>query len=83
MAVPKRKQSNSRTGMRRSHDALKAKQLQACPKCGTPVGNREVAMKRLNDWLRGRPPQAEVTGLFKLGKKKEETPSIICVGCEQ
>jgi large subunit ribosomal protein L32 len=22
--------------MRRSHDALKAKQLQACPKCGTP-----------------------------------------------
>jgi large subunit ribosomal protein L32 len=35
MAVPKRKQSNSRTGMRRSHDALKPKQLQACPKCGT------------------------------------------------
>ena len=24
----------------------------ACPECGTPVGNREVAMKRLNDWLR-------------------------------
>ena len=35
MGVPKRKQSNSRTGMRRSHHALKAKQLQACPKCGT------------------------------------------------
>lgn len=35
MAVPKRKQSNSRTGMRRSHDALKRKQLQSCPKCGT------------------------------------------------
>jgi large subunit ribosomal protein L32 len=35
MAVPKRKHSNSRTGMRRSHHALKAKQLQACPKCGT------------------------------------------------
>ena len=28
-----------------------------CPHCGTPVGNREVAMKRLNDWLQGRPPQ--------------------------
>lgn len=52
-----------------------------CPECGTPVGNREVAMKRLNEWLRGRPP--EPTGLFKLRKKKEETPSIICVGCEQ
>ncbi len=24
-----------------------------CPQCGTPVGNREVAMKRLNDWLDG------------------------------
>ena len=50
-----------------------------CPECGTPVGNREVAMKRLNDWLRGRPPQP--TGLFKLLKKKEETPSIVCVEC--
>lgn len=53
-----------------------------CPECGTPVGNREVAMKRLNEWLRGRPPQPEAMGLFKLRKKKE-TPSIICVGCEQ
>ena len=51
--------------------------------CGTPVGNREVAMQRLNDWLRGRPPQPEATGFFKLRKKKEETPSIICVVCEQ
>ena len=36
MAVPKRRQSNSRTGMRRSHHGLTAKQLQACPKCSTP-----------------------------------------------
>lgn len=35
MAVPKRKHSNSRTGKRRSHDRLTARQLQACPKCGT------------------------------------------------
>lgn len=34
MAVPKRKQSNSRTGKRRSHDGLKARELQACPRCG-------------------------------------------------
>ena len=27
-----------------------------CPHCGTPVGNREMAMKRLNDWLQNRPP---------------------------
>ncbi|HMO16030.1 MAG TPA: 50S ribosomal protein L32 [Pirellulaceae bacterium] len=33
MAVPKRKQSNSRTGKRRSHDRLRAKNLTVCPKC--------------------------------------------------
>lgn len=37
MAVPKRKQSNSRTGHRRSHDALTPKQLSSCPKCGKSV----------------------------------------------
>ena len=40
-------------------------------------------MQRLNDWLRGWPPQPEATGFFKLRKKKEETPGIICVGCEE
>ncbi len=56
-----------------------------CSECGTPVGNREVAMKRLIEWLwlKGRSPQPEATGLFSLRKKEEETPSIICVGCAQ
>ena len=54
-----------------------------CPECGTPVGNREVAMKRLNDWLQGWPPQPEAASGFKFRKGKEELPSIICVGCEQ
>ena len=36
MAVPKRKHSNHRTGIRRAHDALKAKQITYCPKCNTP-----------------------------------------------
>lgn len=54
-----------------------------CPACGTPVGNREVAMSRLKDWLQARPPQAEATGLIKLHQKREGTPSIICVGCEK
>ena len=52
-----------------------------CQRCGTPVGNREVAMQRLNDWLQGRPPQPAKPLRFL--KRKEETPSIICVGCEQ
>jgi hypothetical protein len=53
-----------------------------CPHCGTPVENRAVAMKRLNDWLQNRPPEPDATGWFKLRKVKKETPSIICVGCE-
>src|SRR5690606_29440334 len=43
----------------------------------------DVAMKRLNEWLRGQTPQLEATGIFTLRKKKVEMPSIICVGCEQ
>jgi large subunit ribosomal protein L32 len=42
MAVPKRKQTNSRTGMRRSHHGLTAKQLHACPKCGTTIPSHVV-----------------------------------------
>jgi large subunit ribosomal protein L32 len=36
MAVPKRRQSNARTGSRRAHDFIKPKQLEYCPKCSTP-----------------------------------------------
>jgi large subunit ribosomal protein L32 len=35
MAVPKRRQSNARTGSRRAHDALTPKQLERCRQCGT------------------------------------------------
>ncbi len=42
MAVPKRRQSNSRTNKRRSHDAKKAKQLSYCPKCSVAVPQHVV-----------------------------------------
>jgi large subunit ribosomal protein L32 len=42
MAVPKRKHSNHRSGIRRSHDHLKPRQLQACPKCSTPSPSHVV-----------------------------------------
>jgi large subunit ribosomal protein L32 len=35
MAVPKRRQSNTRTRTRRAHDFITPLQLQACPKCST------------------------------------------------
>jgi len=34
MAVPKRKVTPSRRGMRRSHDALKPEAFHECPNCG-------------------------------------------------
>jgi large subunit ribosomal protein L32 len=42
MAVPKRKQSNARTGSRRAHDAKKPRQLQSCPRCSTPVPSHVI-----------------------------------------
>ncbi len=34
MAVPKKKISPSRRGMRRSHDAIKKRNIVECPNCG-------------------------------------------------
>lgn len=35
MAVPKRRQSNARSGTRRAHHAIKPRQLTYCPQCST------------------------------------------------
>jgi large subunit ribosomal protein L32 len=41
MAVPKRRTSHSKQGKRRSHLALKVKQVQYCPQCqGPALGHR-------------------------------------------
>lgn len=37
MAVPKRRTSHSRQGMRRSHHHLTPKQIQYCPRCEQPT----------------------------------------------
>jgi large subunit ribosomal protein L32 len=36
MALPKRRQSHSRTRLRRSHDALTAPAMSTCAECGEP-----------------------------------------------
>jgi len=36
MALPKRRQSHSRTRKRRSHDALTAPSISTCSECGEP-----------------------------------------------
>jgi len=45
MAVPKRKHSNSRTGKRRSHDGVAARQLAYCPKCSSATPTHNVCPK--------------------------------------
>jgi len=42
MAVPKRKQSNARTGSRRSHDFKKPVQTSACSNCGKMIPSHVV-----------------------------------------
>ncbi len=42
MAVPKRKHSNSRSGKRRSHDALKNRNLAVCPQCSSMVPSHVI-----------------------------------------
>ncbi|NTV47283.1 MAG: DUF4365 domain-containing protein [Chlorobiales bacterium] len=54
-----------------------------CPHCGTPVGNREVAMKRLDVWLGNRPEESGLTGKLKVLEVKQEEPTIICSDCEK
>ncbi|NOX26542.1 MAG: 50S ribosomal protein L32 [Deltaproteobacteria bacterium] len=36
MALPKHRQSHSKTRLRRSHDALSTPNVYACPDCGEP-----------------------------------------------
>ena len=42
MAVPKRRQSNSKTRSRRAHDFKTPPQTQYCPKCSTAVPSHVV-----------------------------------------
>ena len=45
MAVPKRRQSHSRTAKRRSHNAIKPMQLVYCPQCGTAAPSHVACPK--------------------------------------
>ncbi len=55
-----------------------------CPYCGTTVGNREVAMERLDEWLQQRPSQKGMAGGAispRIGRS--DPPTIICSRCEK
>ncbi len=52
------------------------------PHCGTPVGGREVAMRRLEAWLESKAAAQAVGGRSKR-LSKPETPTIVCQECEK
>jgi len=54
-----------------------------CPHCRTPVGNREVAMRRLEAWLEKKATDQAAGGRIKVWRGKAETPTIICSECEE
>ena len=55
-----------------------------CPHCGTPVGNREVATRRLEVWLEKKATeQAQGGGRIKSWVGKADMPTIICSECEE
>ena len=45
MAHPKRRHSNSRTGTRRAHDAIKGRNIMKCAQCGQYVLSHRVCAK--------------------------------------
>jgi len=54
-----------------------------CPHCGTSVGNREVAMRRLEAWLEKKAIDHVARGRIKAGLGNAEMPTIICSECEK
>ena len=54
-----------------------------CPYCGTPVSNREVAMRRLDTWLEQSAAETAKTSRLKGRRGKPEKPTIICSECEK
>lgn len=54
-----------------------------CPHCGTAVGNREVAMERLETWLGQRSAAHGPGGKAAPRTAKAESPSIVCARCEK
>ena len=52
------------------------------PDCGTEIGNREVAMKRLNDWLEAQPTEVGRAKRSRRDSRSRDVPTMICVACE-
>jgi small GTP-binding protein len=68
--------------LQKAHEVVRLRHY-VCPHCGTPVGNREVAMKRLEAWLEKNAAATGTTSLLKDLRGKPQKPTIICAECEK
>jgi small GTP-binding protein len=67
--------------LQKSQDVVRLRHY-VCKHCGTPVGNREVAMRRLEAWL-DKKGNVKTGGRFRSLLGPSETPTIICSECER
>jgi hypothetical protein len=68
------------------HLSQKAKNVRrlryhVCPHCGTPVGNREVAARKVDEWLADERSKPSKSRRLTFSKPKE--PTIVCANCEK
>lgn len=70
MPTPKRRHTKSKRDRRRSHHALKAKNLSSCPKCGEPVLPHRLCFNCGS--YKGREAIDIMAKLDKKEKKKKE-----------
>ncbi|MBZ5571676.1 MAG: TIR domain-containing protein [Acidobacteriia bacterium] len=54
-----------------------------CPHCGTLAGNREVAMRRLEAWLKKKATNQAAGDRTQGGLGRPEAPTIVCSECEE
>lgn len=68
--------------MQKGQDVVRLRHY-VCSHCGTEVGNRNVAMKRLNDWLEARPSDAGFMKRFLGSGHSGDIPKMLCAACEK
>ena len=61
MAVPKRRTSKSKKGMRRAHDAISAPSVIRCSRCSTPIERHTICPEC--GYYRGKPVIAIQEGI--------------------
>ena len=68
--------------MQKGQDVVRLRHY-VCPHCSTAVGNREVAMNRLEAWMERKATEQASGRPTKGGRGKAKLPTIICSNCEK